>query len=569
MITVTKRLISMLLTLSVMLTLFSGCDFLTGSTGNPILSSEDYTELVQTREKVTPDEPLTLYFNGVKAIYEETKNAYFYTVNTTDVWERLIPTAEGYTVAFVTAFESVAKPTFLEQNRPASMIAYTDTDYVLFSAYFTNLPLLSIETLTLPEKYVYFDKDEEQDVYYDDEGEPIPYDPYAPPPSEKADAPIGVYDTFIELTLLDVNAAEHGYDMGFTSLARAHIRGRSSRMYPKSNYKIELLEDDGTGTLIERDATILGMRSDGDWNLNGMYAEPTKIRDKMATDLWLNITADRTAMGESTGYQCEYIEVIINNRYHGLYLITERIDQKQLGLTENDYMYFSEGDLGKWYTDFLECENDDMVVSGYSLDWPKIRTEPYDEWVQFAEFTRIMDGNKENFENAAPSLVNEESLADYEVFIQTASAVDNLIQNTFYVARQQADGSYEFTFVPWDMDQTYGNRWHGEKPLYTGLDYRSLERTKLSFWVSDKMRARNTNGYRDLVEERYAQLRETVISDKALTAMVDDTFATVEGSGAWLRNKVRWDAGGYDADIDTLKQFIVSHMEYLDSQYWQ
>ncbi len=567
MIALTKRLLAWMMALSVILTLFSGCDFLTGDTGNPILSTDRYTELMTSHQKITPDEPLTLLFNGVEAIYEESKKGYFYTVNDTDVWERLIPTVEGYTVAYVTPFESVAKPTFLAQNRPASMIAYNDTEYIVFPVYFTNLPLLSIKTLTLPEQYVYFDKDEEQDVYYDDEGEPIPYDPYAPPTTDKADAPIGVYDTFIELTLLDVNAAEHSYEMGFTSLARAHIRGRSSRKYPKSNYKIELLEDDGTGTLVERDVTLLGMRSDGDWNLNGMYAEPTKIRDKMATDLWLNITADRTVVGESTGYQCEYIEVVINNRYHGLYLITERIDQKQLGLTANDYLYFSEGDLGKWYTDFLECENDDMVVSGYSLDWPKERTEPYDEWEQFAEFTRIMDGNKENFENAAPGLVNEESLADYEVFIQTASAVDNLIQNTFYIAREQADGSFEFTFVPWDMDQTFGNRWHGDKPLYTGLDYPSLERTKLSFWVSDNMRMRNTNGYRDLVEARYAQLRQTVISNEALTAMVDETFGVVEGSGAWIRNKVRWDRGGYDDDIDTLKQFIVSHMEYLDSVY--
>ncbi len=564
-----NRMLALFLVAVFLIIPFAGCTPSADSSNNTFLSEKDSQEIISSRTAVTPDAPLELCINGVKAVYESEKKTYFFTVTDDEEWETLTPTVEGYTVAYQSNFEQVGKKATLKANRGVYMIAYNDTEYVKLNVMFTSIPVLSLETKTLPAEYTYHDADEEIDWVYDEEGEPIPCDYYAAPP-EDIDAPIGDYATFLELTLLDAHAEENGYENGFTTMARAHIRGRSSRKYPKNSYKIELLENKD-GVLKERDETLLGMRLDGDWNLNGMYAEPTKVRDKVASDLWLAITEDREAVGMSTGYRCEYIEVIINGRYHGLYLLTERIDHKQLGLTDGDYLYFSEGDVGKHYREFadLPLDDDDDTIAGYSLKYPKVMTDTVNEWEQFGVLTKAIDvTNHDNFAKIGPELINMQSLADYDIFIQSAAAVDNLIQNTFYVARLQDDGSYMFEFVPWDMDQTFGNRWRGETdPLLTGEDFNGLRARDMNFWVSDKMELRNTGGYADIRKERYAQLRQTVLTDDTMIQMVKDANATIVDSGAYARNKTRWPYGGYSIITDSVEDFIVERMEYVDSLY--
>ncbi len=559
----TKRLIALLCVVASVLSLFVGCG---GSARNTFVDTEEKQELLSSRTSFTPKEVLPLCINGVQAIYEQDKRAYFFSITDSDEWEVLTPTVEGYKAVYTTHFELEPKAKFLSKNRTVTVLVYNDTQFTTLSVYFTSLPVMALNTKQLPEHLKYHDDGEPYEVYYDEEDEPIPYEPHAAP-SDDLKQPIGLYETFLEMTLLDPLAAKHGYENGFTSLARAHIRGRSSRAYPKSSYKIELLQEEN-GVLIERDATLLGMRADGDWNLNGMYAEPTKIRDKVATDLWLAMTADYEAPGLSNGYRSEYVEIIINGHYYGLYLMTERIDRKQLELQEGDRLYFSEGDLGKIYQEFLQCEDDEMEVAGYSLDWPKERKEPFDEWQAFADLTKLIDATKlDKFEKAAPDMIDIPSLANYELFVQAATGIDNRIQNTFYVARKQEDGSFVFSFIPWDMDQTFGNRWHGEEPLLTGEDYQNLVGYDCNFWVSDKMSARNAGGYHDHIVERYEALRKTVLSDKNLQALIDDANAAIVNSGAFMRNKIRWEFGAYNSDTKAISNYVKEHMAYLDTLY--
>ncbi len=560
-----KQIVAILMVIVMLATMLSGCE-LPKKSKNAILSEADAREIMQTHTLVTPDEPPALCINGVKAVHEAQKNQYFFTISDDEEWELLTPTLEGYTVAYQSDFEQSTKEASLKANRGVYLLAYNDTEFMKFNVMFTTLPVLSLETKQLPAEYTYHDADEEIDWEFDKYGEPIEYDPYAAP-SDDEDAPIGVYETFVELTLLDAKAAEHGYENGFTSMARAHIRGRSSRAYPKSNYKIELLEDKD-GVLKERDETLLGMRLEGDWNLNGMYAEPTKVRDKVAADVWLAVTEDREAVGFSTGYQCEYVEVIINGRYHGLYLLTERIDQKQLGLKDGEYMYFSEGDIGKHYSQFMDLpfdENDD-TIAGYSLEFPKEMNDTENEWELFGELTKAVESTgPDKFEAVAPTLIDVNSLADYEIFVQAVAGCDNLIQNTFYVARLQEDGTHRFEFVPWDLDQTFGNKWFGDHtPLLTGEDLNGMRDYECHFWVSEKMKFTNACDFNNILKERYAQLRKTVLSTETLTDMVQDANEAIVNSGAYARNKTRWPYGGYSIITDPLEDYIEDHMKFVD-----
>ena len=563
-----RKGLCLLLCLIMAASIFSGCTDQSAS-GNTFLSAEDYTEIKKTLKDVTPDGGCDVLVNGTKALYEKDRCAYFYNVSADEAWETLtlsVGEDGAYKTAYVTDFEKESKAEFLSTNREVLALAYNKEEYIRLSLVFTTMPLLSVTTMMLPENLKYHDDGEDYEVRQDEDGEDIPYDPYEAPP-EDIDKPIGEYNTYATVTVYDNLAEEHGYENGFTSQARLHIRGRSSRQYPKNSYKLELLQE-VDGVLVERDETLLGMRNDGDWNLNGMYSEPSKVRDKVAADIWLAITADRQYPGVSNGYRCEYVEVFVNGLYHGLYLMTERIDRKQVGLTNEDYMYFGEGDLGKHYTDFLNNDdNTDMEVSGYSLKWPKERSEPYQEWVPFGELVKESAAMMPNSLSNTSFSIDVNSLADYEVFVQAVCGVDNIIQNTYYIARKQDDGQYEFSFMPWDLDQTFGVRWSGDEPLLTFFDPSYTNINLNHFWVARAMRTRNTKGYADVVKERYNQLRETVISNETMKTMVEETFATVQNSGAWVRNKTRWPDGGYDDNPRTITDFIDQRMSVLDQLY--
>ncbi len=530
------------------------------------LSEAECQALRNGRTEAAADTLPALCINGTAAVLETERQAYFFSVKADEVWEPLTPTMDGWQVQYVTDFEAKSKPSFTKNNETVTVFAYNDTQYATVEVLFTTLPVLSMTTATLPAEYTYHDDGEDYEKRYDKEGEEIPYDPYAAPPTDP-DRPIGDYETFLTMTLLDAEASRHGYDNGFTSMARAHIRGRSSRNYPKNSYKLELLEEKD-GELKERDETLLGMRNDGDWNLNGMYAEPSKVRDKVSADLWLAINEDRDYSGYSNGYRCEYIEVIINGRYHGLYLMTERIDHKQLGLQDDDRMYFSEGDLGKWYTDYLRTDDPtDPEISGYSLKWPKEFTEPYTEWVPFGELCKLIQAtHAKDFKTEAPKMIDLESLMDYELFVQAVCGVDNLIQNTYYVARKQEDGSYRFSFIPWDMDQTFGLHWSGHEPLLVFEDYGGMQYYEANFWIANTVGSRNTDGYADRIKERYTALRKTIFDDKDMIKRVNQAQTLLMESGAWARNQQRWPEGAY-ASVSRIRAFITDRMKFLDDKY--
>ncbi len=539
---------------------------------NTAIDDAMVTNIQSTHTKVENDvkNMPALLIAGVPAVYDEIYGAYFFTVRDDNVWEDLTPSLEGYTLAYTAPLSDGSKESVVADNEPVTVMAYNDTQYMELPVLFTSLPVISMKTMTLPADKKYHDADEKYTVRYDSEGEPIPFDPYAAPPTD-AENPIGIYDTFTEFMLLDAYAAENGYENGFTSLSRTHIRGRSSRNYPKNSFKIELLKEGENGVLEERDETLLGMRNDGDWNLNGMYAEPTKVRDKVAAEVWMAITADREYEGVSTGYDSAYVEVIINGRYHGAYLMTERIDKKQMGLQDGDRMYFSEGDVttGR-FAEFLNLDdNEDMTVGECSLEFPKERTDPYEEWVPFGELKVMYQATPaDKFKESIDDMIDVDSLIDYEIFLQVASAVDNRIQNTFYIARLQDDGSYEFEFVPWDMDQTFGNRWFGDPPLLTGEDYWSVETTEQSFWVSSRMKSEDAADFNARLRERYAALcDEDLITSETIIKMINSSYKELTESGAWARNEDRWPEGGYVHNLGMIRAFVGNHMDYLDDLY--
>lgn len=79
------------------------------------------------------------------------------------------------------------------------------------------------------------------------------------------------------------------------------------------------------------------MRISDSWNLTALYADDLKIRDKVSIDLWQQLMAEEDAYGTEAafGTNMEYVEVLRDGDYLGLYGLLEPIDARQLGISQS------------------------------------------------------------------------------------------------------------------------------------------------------------------------------------------------------------------------------------------
>jgi len=105
------------------------------------------------------------------------------------------------------------------------------------------------------------------------------------------------------------------------------LRGSSSQVLNKKPYGFTtLLADDESNNNV----SLLGMPSENDWVLNSLAYDPSMIRDYLSYTLAAN-------MGNYAP-RVKYIEVIVNDDYKGVYILTEKIkrDSDRVNLKKID-----------------------------------------------------------------------------------------------------------------------------------------------------------------------------------------------------------------------------------------
>ena len=90
-------------------------------------------------------------------------------------------------------------------------------------------------------------------------------------------------------------------------------RGNSTQMFEKKTYTIELWDNN----MADQSLSILGMGEEEDWILHAMVIDKTQFRIPLSFDL-------AREMGHyASNYR--FVELVMNNEYRGLYILTEKI----------------------------------------------------------------------------------------------------------------------------------------------------------------------------------------------------------------------------------------------------
>lgn len=98
------------------------------------------------------------------------------------------------------------------------------------------------------------------------------------------------------------------------------VRGGRSKGYEKSSFKLTLKEKQ----------SLLNMRCDDDWILNALYDDLGLIHNALSYEMWNQISKDNNVKFDNT-VNMEFVELLVNGEYRGVYGLTERIDAKFFG----------------------------------------------------------------------------------------------------------------------------------------------------------------------------------------------------------------------------------------------
>ena len=321
-----------------------------------------------------------------------------------------------------------------------------------------------------------------------------------------------------------------------TKSARTYwnIRGGLTTDFDKKSWRLSLVNEKKQ----KNNMSFFGLDADDDWVLNALVMDDTKLRDRFCMNLWNELatnTDHNFKMSDGS-----YAELILNGEYAGLYLLQRRIDDKYLQLdTETDILMKGRPD---W-----EAQK---TGTAYEL-----QSSPLSEEDSCLEIENAISGQG--------NCVNLPNFIDLNLMLQFTYAIDNCnAKNMFYVL-QPRDDHYLLSWVPWDMDLTFGNRTVG-----TPAENQSHAVNAMVFRRETKQIQQYVPDLDRKLAERWQELRSDIYSDENIQSHFRRLQDTLTASGVLQRDQVCW--GLFHNGGDTTEQllrFAVERLSFLDDYY--
>ncbi len=366
----------------------------------------------------------------------------------------------------------------------------------------------------------------------------------------------------------------------------------------KRNYHVKLL--DAEGNKLER--KFFGLRNDNSWILESCQVDMLRIRNRVLTNLWNDFSVkpyyiDKEPKAKS-GTRGQFVELVLNGKYRGLYCMTENMDRKQLKLKKYDEATGEiHGQLWKskdWsYAVFMGHNRDQNYYpgtppTGYNNNW-----EAWDQYyVKYPDIEDVKPTNWQTLYNAVnfvctatdndfrkqvESYFDIPVIIDYYVLMETILASDNHGKNMFFAVYDRVKDK-KITLAVWDLDATTGQRWsdayYHSNIMRPDQDYATYLTSSEHGDYNLFRRLRNTDAcdFNMQVRLRYRDLRQKELATEALISRFQKQVDELKTAGAAARESAKW---SYDSDVDGkkidfdvemkyLSDWITRRMDYLD-----
>jgi hypothetical protein len=368
-------------------------------------------------------------------------------------------------------------------------------------------------------------------------------------------------------------------------------RGAYAASFPKKAYALKLKEADGVTAM---DRSFFGLRDDNNWILDAMYVDPARMRNRVSTDLW-NDFAVKPYFYDSepklvNGTRGRFVEVFLNDAWHGLYCMTEKLDRKQLKLkkmetfdkpasvTQRGGLYKASSWTGAtlFGSNFnppmpTTYNNNSETWSGFEVKYPDLGDgEPVD-WKPLLDALTVssyLTGDNAFKANVA-AYFDLPVFLDYYLFIELMLASDNHGKNT-YLSVYNQQTSPMITVSPWDLDGVWGRRWDGSNSLTApeqNFDnfVSAYEHAQNNLFL--RLKRLNYDGYNDKLKARYHELRDSWFSYENLFERFERYYELFVKSGVPVREQNKWNISNFTGELQFISSWIRRRLAYLDNQY--
>lgn len=350
----------------------------------------------------------------------------------------------------------------------------------------------------------------------------------------------------------------------------------------KRNYSIKFLDKDGD----KKNRSFYGLRKDNHWKLDAGQADRLRVRNRVATELWLDMSHKPWYQDIEpeliNGSRGRVAELFLNGEYRGIYGLIEPVDRKQLQLVKHDtinnefhgQLYFT----WQWtrtatMTTPKPWDNTKDMWDGIEVDYPDFEDVHPTDWSTLGKainFVKRMD-NTDNWTTLTDSIgyyFDLPVMLDYFIFIISLQALGNESINIYYSTYDKAQDC-PLTMTAWDLDNTVGSKHFSD---WTATLYGP---TRPLNWISNLAfndLFYNTK-YRKTMIDRYWQLRSTWLNTDSLVARYQRAVDELEQCGAAAREEALWsgdsDIFGRTLDISDEMSYVANwirqRMAYLDA----
>lgn len=340
----------------------------------------------------------------------------------------------------------------------------------------------------------------------------------------------------------------------------------------KRNYSIKFINDDGT----KKDRKLFGLRKDNHWILDAGQADLSRIRNRVATDLWNDFATKPYYIDKEpkamTGTRGQFVEVFLNDEYRGIYCMTECIDRSQMKLkkyTDNaDGTQTIHGQLWKGkshkFTGFWEYDDYDDTSEtwgGFETEYPDIDDiNPTDYSLLYDAIKLTAESSEEEFTGHVAEYFDIPVIIDYIVFCNILVAVDNWGGKNMFWGCYDREMDKRLTIAVWDLDATTGSA-----PTPDRMDRYEISNPYTDFShnlnIVNRLDTLNYESFRENMLHRYNEVRKTFFTEEALTKRYTDYMDMLAKAGAYTRDSLRWsgdsDIAGAIIDYESERAYII------------
>ena len=373
-----------------------------------------------------------------------------------------------------------------------------------------------------------------------------------------------------------------GYD-GYIGI---EVRGQSSQMFPKKSFGFETWNADSS----EANASLVGMPVDNDWVLYAPYSDKSLLRNALTYYLG----------GKMGTWQprFRFVEVYLNDAYHGIYMLTEKIKRgpERVNINKLNPDEISGDDLTGGFIVKVD-KIWDLNGSEYFYTYPANKyhnARNYAFTYEYPKATEIVWQQKnyistyltelENILNG-PSFTDPvygyrkyldiNSFVDFQIMQEFTNSVDGYRYSTFFYKKRDSDGGKLFAGPLWDFDLCYGNVDYAPDRLATNKwlypSYGTTEDFCMHWWA----RLMEDDIYKNAFSLRWKNLRKDFFKTDSIMAYIDSMVNYL--GPAVDRNFQRWPilssyiwpnayiGNIYQNEVSYLKNWINNRLTWMDA----